>query len=99
MRIRTMKQAFEAIKSNDPDTDLTYNAFRIPSVIFAFTVFIWVTGFPLWLGIVCSVVASVGFWLLLPNYVENISKAGEATRKALFHRKQNDEDEKTGSDS
>lgn len=28
MRIRTMKQAYEAIKASDPETDLTYYAFR-----------------------------------------------------------------------
>ena len=59
---------------------------RIPSVIFAFTVFIWVTGFPLWLGIICSIGASAIYWLLLPNYVENISKAGEVAGKALFKK-------------
>lgn len=56
---------------------------RIPSIVWAFIVFIWVIDLPLWIGVSVAVVVSAIFWYLSPRYNEVIFTVGEATGKAF----------------
>lgn len=65
---------------------------RIPSIAWAFVVFIWVIGLPFWIGVIVGGICSAIFWYLSPGYIEVIRSAGEATGKAI--KKNNDKNNK-----